>query len=192
MAVPTTSPLSSMVARHVEPAMTREGVDAAGRGDQQDGGKSERFRLSKAGPTRHGTRPPYALAHSWRSIARMQHPSFASVRLGSNRSEVRSSPRARTHLYRTFMAWTQAVRTGVSGRRADLPYVRPDRPLMTPEPSFLAPLTCSPSRSNVRERCQGPGAARLNAHRLLHHGFKLGHGARASDHGRGHCAGGVV
>ena len=35
----------------------------------------------------------------------MQRPLFASVRLGSDRSEVRSSRRARNRPYRTFMAW---------------------------------------------------------------------------------------
>ena len=53
-----------MVARHVEPPMTREGVDAAGRGDQRDGRKSEGFRLSEAGPTRHRTPQPWP----WRIV----------------------------------------------------------------------------------------------------------------------------
>jgi hypothetical protein len=48
-------------------------------------------------------------------IGGTQHPLFAPVRLGSNRAGLRSNPRARNHLYRTFMAWTQPNRRAFLG-----------------------------------------------------------------------------
>ena len=47
----------------------------------------------------------------------LQHPLFAPVRLDSDRSEVRSSPRARNHLYRTMIAWARPAHEPTTSSR---------------------------------------------------------------------------
>ena len=95
--------------------MTREGVDAAGRSEQRDGPKSERFRLSD------GTHPPQdaaalALAQSWR------------FNRGPTTTDSSPCHRFLSELGRTLAAgtrfWTRCTLRGAAPRDLRAPGVR--------------------------------------------------------------------
>jgi len=83
---PATSPLSSMVADHVEPATTREGVDAAGRGDHDMEESLKDSEFSKEGLPHHEV-PPLARSQQRREPVMIRKPVCASLDEGQGEGQ---------------------------------------------------------------------------------------------------------